>query len=242
MEPAFIFASVIGVGPALLVMYYVLRGYVGGFEDRKLFIGLAVGLVLGVVGFTFHGLLDRVILYPSIFSFLIYVVGFAFLDNLMLFAVLNFKWVRGKPDAAFYGVSLGAGFSATSVMALAYGATSVAVEFFGPISILSLVGIALASTFFRTAAGALIGIGSARSEPWQWFGRALIAQVPYGTMFMALYYAGTFYELWLWVPLMAAMAAYSLWLLRFVWRNSLPEFLPGEIRRKIRRQRRRAHG
>jgi hypothetical protein len=239
MDPAFFFAMIVGIGPALLAMYYILRGYVAALDERRLFLAFGIGLILGLVGFTFHVFLDPVVYPPSVIGFLVYVVGFAFLENLVLFVALNFKWVRGKPEAAFIGVSLGAGFSASAVMGLAYNQAAQANFLISPQGVLLIVCISLGSTLFRTAAGALLGIGSAKSEPWQWFGRAFGAQIPYGALMMGILLS-VFYVVWYWAVIMLLLVAYALWVLLFVWRNSLPEFLPGELKRRLRRDRRRS--
>jgi len=168
----------------------------------------------------------------------IYIFGFAALENLVFFVALNYKWVRGKPEAAFVGISLGAGFSASGVMGLAYNQAARSDFLISALGIVLLVGYSLSSTFFRTAAGAIIGIGSAKSTPWQWYGRALVAQLPYNALLLGILLS-VLYELWYWMLALALLAAYSLWLLYFVWRKLLPEFIPGALRRVLRRERRR---
>lgn len=240
LQPAFMFSAALGPGLALLLLWLLIRRYEGGFDERQLFIALFAGMVLGLVAFLFHGFLDPVIFPPSVFGYLVYVIGFAVLDNTMMFVALNTKWIRGKPSAAFTGAALGAGFSASGVMALSYGAVAASSEALSPAGLLSLTGAGIASTLFRISAGALLGIGSALSMPWQWAARAFLAQVPFGSLFMTLYYAGLYYDIWMWVPIMLLLVGYSAWLARFVSRVSLPEFLPGEFKRRLRRERRRA--
>jgi hypothetical protein len=243
-SPAFIIATVIGIAPALIGLYYILRGFWGGFEDRKLFIALAAGLFLGITSFTFHIFIDNVILVPSPLGWLVYAVGFSFLDNIMMFVVLNHKWIRASPGAPFYGISLGVGFSATATMALVYrlfaaypDLTAIAV---GLLVMVSVAGAG--AVMLRASTGALIGLGSARSEPWPWFGRAVMAQVPFGTLFMLLYYAGNYFNILLSIPILAALLVYCWWLLDHLRHRMLPDTLPGELKRRIRRATRRKPG
>ena len=238
MEPALIFAMVLGTAPTLLAMYFLLRGYTAALEEQKLFFAFGIGMILGLVGFTFHIVLDTGLILAGAVGSAIYIFGFAALENLVFFVALNTKWVRGKPEAAFVGISLGAGFSASGVMGLAYNQAARSDFLVSALGVVLLVGIALASTFFRTAAGAILGIGSARSTPWQWYGRALVAQLPYDALMLGILLSIA-YGLWYWAVLLAVLAGYSLWLLLYIWRNLLPEFLPGDLRRKIRRERRR---
>ena len=229
----------LGPGLAMLLLWAVLRRYEGALNERHLFIALFTGMVLGLVAFLFHGLLDPVIFPPGVFGFLVFVVGFAVLETMMLFVVLNSRWVRGEPQAAFTGVALGAGFSASGVMALTYGAAAPPSAALSPLGLLSITGVAAASTLFRLSAGAILGIGSATSTPWPSAAKAFLAQIPFGALFMLLYYAGVYYEMWLWVPILLTLVGYAAWLARFVTRFSLPEFLPGEVKRRVRRERRR---
>jgi predicted permease len=238
MEPALIFAIMLGVVPALLAMYYLLRGYTAALDEQRIFLAFGIGMILGLVGFTFHVFLDTGLILAGPVGSAIYIFGFAALENLVFFIALNYKWVRGKPEAAFVGISLGAGFSASGVMGYAYNLTARAGLTLEAPDIILLIGLALSSTFFRTAVGAIVGIGSAKSTPWQWYGRALVTQLPYGAMTLGILLSVQ-YSPWLWALLLAVLVAYSLWLLLYVWRNLIPEFLPGDLKRKIRRERRR---
>jgi len=237
-SPAFIIATVIGIVPSLIGMYYILRGFGGGFEDRKLFILFAAGLFLGMLSFTFHIFIDNVIFPPGPLGWLVYAVGFSFLDNIAMFVVINYKWVRATPGAPFYGISLGAGFAATSTMALVFRLLSAFPDLNAlAVGLLVMVSVAgVGAVMVRASTGALIGLGSARSEPWPWFGRAILAQVPFGTLFMLLYYAGNFFDVLYSIPVLAVLIAYCWWLLDHVRRRMLPQTLPGELKRKIRRQ------
>ncbi len=239
MEPALVFAMVLGAGPALAAMYYLLRGYTAALDEQKLFLAFGIGLLLGLVGFTFHIFLDPQLVQSGPSGSAIYVFGFAALENLVLFVALNYKWVRGKPEAAFVGISLGAGFSASGVMGLVYNLTARATFGLEAPDIVLMVGFALSSTFFRIAAGAVVGIGSARSIPWQWYGRAVVAQLPYGALTLGILLSVS-YSPWLWALLLLILVGYSLWLMLHVWRDILPDFLPGGLLRKIRRDRRRS--
>jgi hypothetical protein len=241
MQYSFILATVFGAGPALFSLYYVLRQYQGAWDDRKLFICLAVGMILGVVGFFFHAMLDAVIYGDLLTAFTVYVVGFAVLENLMLFAVLNFKWLRGKTDATFCGVSLGAGFGASGSMAFVYRASSLGVSNLDAFILISMVGISFATIFLRIANGAMVGTGSSLGKPWTWYGKAIIAQVPYGTLFMSLlYFTGEYTPVYIWAPATVAMVVYTYFVLMYVRKTVLPQNIPPAIRKKLRRERRKA--
>jgi hypothetical protein len=238
MEPALIFAMMLGIVPALTAMYYLLRGYTAALEERRLFLAFGIGMVLGLVAFIFHIFLDHDLISGGAVGSAVYIFGFAALENLVFFVALNFKWVRGKPEAAFVGIALGAGYSASGVMGLAYNLTARAGFGLGAPDVVLLVGLALGSTFFRTSAGTLVGIGSAKSTPWQWYGRAFVAQLPYGALTMGILLSVAYSD-WLWALLLAFLVVYSLWLLLYIWRNLVPEFLPGDLKRMLRRVRRR---
>jgi hypothetical protein len=237
-SPAFIIATVMGIAPALVGMYYILRRFSGGFEDQKLFILFAAGLFLGILSFTFHIFIDGVIFPPGAAGWLVYAIGFSLLDNIMMFVVINFKWVRSTPGAPFYGISLGAGFAATSTMALVFRLLAAFPDIDAlAAALLVLVSAAgVGAVMLRTSTGALLGIGSERGEPWPWFGRAIIAQVPFATLFMLLYYAGNYFDLILSIPILVVLVGYCWWLLDHIRKRMLPQTLPGQLKRRIRRQ------
>lgn len=239
MEPALIFAMILGAGPALLAMYFLLRGYTAALDEKRIFIAFGIGMILGLVGFTFHILLDAGLILAGVIGHAIYIFGFALLENLVLFVALNYKWVRGKPEAPFVGISLGAGFSASGVMGLTYNQAARSDFLISALGVVLLVGITLSSILFRTAAGAILGIGSARSTPWHWYGRAMVAQLPYSALMLGILLSVAS-GLWYWAVLLVLLVGYSLWLLNYIWRNLLPGFVPGVLKRKIRRERRRA--
>jgi len=240
-QVGFIVATLLGALPALAGLYYVLRGFQGGFEERRLFIGFVVGLLIGIAGFLFHVFIDPVIFPPSPLGWLVYVAGFALLENLMMFSVLNYKYYRQRPESPFYGVSIGMGFSATVSMALIYRLLAaypdLTIEVGGLLAIAAVAGAG--AIMMRAGTGALIGAGSVRGEPWPWLGRAILAQLPFATLYMLLFYAGhpdypQFPLIWS-VPVLAGMLAYSFWLVRLVMRGALREALPGQVKRKLRR-------
>jgi len=244
-QMGFVVATLLGALPALAGLYYVLRGFQGGFEERKLFIGFIVGLMLGIAGFIFHVFIDPVIFPPSPLGWMVYVPGFAVLENLMVFSVLNYKYYRQKPETPFYGVSLGMGLSATVSMALIYrllvAYPDLSPEVGGLLAIAAVAGVG--AIMLRAGTGAFIGVGSARGEPWPWLGRAILAQLPFATLYMLLFYSGhpdyPQFPIWWSVPVLAGMLAYSFWLVRYVMRGALQEALPGQVKRKLRRASRR---
>jgi cytochrome c-type biogenesis protein CcmH/NrfF len=63
-----------------------------------------------------------------------------------------------------------------------------------------------------------------------------MAQIPFGTLFMLLYYAGNYFDILWSIPVLAALIAYCWWLLDHVRRRMLPDTLPGALKRKIRRE------
>ena len=108
MEISMIVAAAIVFVPALLMFYFVLRGYTYPavenpfFEDAKAFTLFAVGLIEGFFISWF---------YVRFFDMTNILVGVAFgiVQVLAILVVLNLKRFHKKSDTVFYGFSLGIG-------------------------------------------------------------------------------------------------------------------------------------
>ncbi|MBO4797444.1 MAG: hypothetical protein J5494_01545, partial [Candidatus Methanomethylophilaceae archaeon] len=110
MDLVFGLAMILGIGPALALMYLVVREYTYPrveqpfFSDPAFFGLFIVGLVIGSVLF----------LALTTFKFAsnpIYMVLFAAVEMMAMLIVMNLKRFRGKSDSVFYGYALGLGMS-----------------------------------------------------------------------------------------------------------------------------------
>src|SRR3989304_5588571 len=119
----FFVALLLGIGPALAILWTSLRrfdrprGEPTLFDDRRGFGGLGVGMVFGVIASVFVLALPRVDLASSVLAI---VVTFLFEEGFKL-VYLNRRGYRGRFEATFYGVSLGGGAASTAGVPAAVG-------------------------------------------------------------------------------------------------------------------------
>ena len=110
MDMIFGLAMVLGIGPALILMYLGVRNYTYPrveqpfFSDPRFFMLLVVGMIAGsvlffalrVLGFTTN---------------VVYMVLMAVIEVMAMVVVMNLKRFRGQSDSIFYGYALGLGMS-----------------------------------------------------------------------------------------------------------------------------------
>ncbi|MGE4577221.1 MAG: hypothetical protein AB7D42_01660, partial [Candidatus Methanomethylophilaceae archaeon] len=118
MELTFGLAAVIGVAPAMIMMYAVLRKYTYPavknpfFSDPTFFKLFVVGLIAGTVLFSVYTYFWG--------NVMINAIMFSLLECLILLVVLNLKRFHRKSDTVFYGYGLGLGLGATMSMGMTY--------------------------------------------------------------------------------------------------------------------------
>lgn len=107
MDYALYIAGALVFIPALLMMYYILKGYTYPavedpfFKDSTLFTLFAVGLIEGFVISAFYVKMD--------ISNMLIGLLFAVIQVMLILVVLNLKRFHRKSDTVFYGFSLGMG-------------------------------------------------------------------------------------------------------------------------------------
>jgi len=232
----FFVALLLGIGPALAILWTSLRRFDRPrvehtlFDDRRVFGGLAVGMVFGVIASVFVLALPRVDLASSVLAI---VVTFLFEEGFKL-VYLNRRGYRGRFDATFYGVSLGVGAASTAVVAtVVWTALSVLYTVDG-FALLVLFSISLCLVNADT--GAIIGFGASRGDMWRAYARAVLVRLAHGG-FLLPFLIGAANP---WSLLSAATSlGFALLLYLYVYRVLLPGTLPDDILREIRRERRR---
>jgi hypothetical protein len=184
-------AAAAGFGPALALMFYTLRDYTFPkvekpfFDDRKMFAFFALGIVLGMVLFAFEAWGQTVSVTET---FLLLVIGFAAMEELLKLVILNWRKFQKKVDTAFYGLSMGLGISATFAFANIYSA-ALGVE---DLQWYELLGFSLLGMMFvplHGATTALIGVGAARGEAIGYFAEALLIHLSFGLLYESFFLA-----------------------------------------------------
>ncbi len=231
----FLASFAIGIGPALLLLWFGLRRYTYPqvdktlFDDRRIFFSLAVGLVVGTVSSLFSLTLSG----PDLSSSLVAVVGPAVFEEMFKLVYLNRKGYRQNFSSTFYGFALGLGVGATVVLASGMANPNLTVN---PLTLTILVmsSVALAGT--EAATGALIGYGCSKGLPWSYLIRALVARL----VFIASSIPVSLFVEPDWVGMVTILPSLSvgLFFFYFAYVITFQETLPPEFRRRARKERR----
>lgn len=254
MNYAFLLSSLIGFAPALYLIWYSMRKYdypyVEGacFDSRKVFFTLAIGMVFGTVIFTMERFLYPLFLwdivdagtgevtgigFDFVFFLLVFVVGFVLLEDMAKFIVLNFKGYEGRFDTVFYGISFGAGYSATAIVGYIFiEINRVQGMDVNPIDWIGLFLLSAASALIHCSVGGILGNGTGRKLGMRVLPYALVPHIIFNLLLLPWFLG------YLWIS-MAVAIPFSVFIFMGVYNRTIPESLPEEIRREIRRNERR---
>lgn len=235
-QSLFLISMLVGIGPALLVLWHALRRFDYPrvektlFDDRRVFLSLAVGLVLGTVSSLFS-LYSQTSKIEGAVVVLISVVLF---EESFKLVYLNRKGYRQNFASTFYGVALGLGISSTVVLATGLrnpGYTS------SPGTFASLVAFSFSMCTTEAMTGAVIGYGCSKGEPWGNFLTALFARL-FHTFVAAPFLFGTvFAPEWLVFASLVGAVVVGALLYLYAYAEILPDTLPPELRRLLRKGR-----
>jgi hypothetical protein len=184
MDWLMMLAAALGVGPALALMFWTLKEYTYPkverpfFDDRKLFLMLAVGMVIGVVVFSVQSYFSM--------EFVLFALMFAVLEELIKMVILNMPRFQRKLDTAFYGYSLGLGIGSTMAFGAVFLTLSV-VDDVGAAGWLVVLVIAMQFVLLHASTGALIGTGAARGEIWGYFAQAGLVHIGYNLLMVPFF-------------------------------------------------------
>ncbi len=243
MDSLLFLVSIIGFAPALGVVWFSLRKYdhpyVKGtcFDDRRVFFLLALGMVAGTILLMMERLvypLFKVVgdngdigFSPTLF-FIFYVVALGLVHTLSKFVILNFPSIQGRIDSQFYGVSLGAGISATWIVGFSYiqltvegGAGSAAI-------LSSLALLSLNTALIHASVGAVLGVSTAKNEGM----RGILWGLAPHMIFNAMMFPWFYYDV-IWYSLLLATPI-TLIIYYEVYTNIIPKSLPEEIQHEIK--------
>lgn len=180
MDLIFGLAMVLGIGPALILMYLGVRNYTYPrveqpfFSDPTFFLLLVVGMIAGSVLFFALRVLGMT-------ANVVYMVLLGVIATLFMVVCMNLKRFRGKSDSVFYGYSLGLGMScglSTGIVFVTVSATSEAgLGLDLSLVVLLLLSVSMALTF--GACGTTVGEGIARHRVMEFALQAMIPMVVY---------------------------------------------------------------
>jgi hypothetical protein len=235
----------IGLGPALVLLWFSLRRFdkphteYALFDDRRVFGTLAVGLIFGTVASWIEGIA------LAGFSGTIVALAFFFLfEESFKLVYLNRRGYRGRFDTTFYGVPLGVGAAATSVVSTVVGQQAGIVGTASGLGLLVLFSISLC--FVNADTGALIGFGATRGDMMRSFLKALGVRFAHGALMAPFLLASGApagpQDLLTLVSFIGLAASLGLALIvyHYAYTTLFDATLPEDVQREMRRDRRRA--
>lgn len=240
MNNIMLIGSFIGFTPALFLIWHSLRKYsypyVEGslFEDRRVFFMLAIGMVVGSLIFVLEFSLYPMFITDTEFYFvmfiLIFVLAFPLLEDMAKFIILNFKGYRGRFDSTFYGISLGAGYSATSMLGMIVGANQTDITM---INWIGLFFLSAATCLIHVSVGATIGSATGQNLGLRGIPLAVIPHIIFNLLMFPWFATD---QIWYSLVVALPLAAYIYW---GVYSKTIPECLPGAVQKEVRRETRR---
>lgn len=180
MELTLGLAAVIGIAPAMIFMYTVLRKYTYPAVDRPFFndptfFGLfVVGMIAGTILFSVSTWFQL--------GTVVNAILFAVLEAMIILVVLNLRRFHGKSDTLFYGYGMGLGFGATMSMGMTYYLINIATGSggsFGVTDYIILIVMAISKTMILGAVGLNIGEGVARLRLVEFTAQAIFFNMIY---------------------------------------------------------------
>ena len=200
MDFAMGIAAALGLGPALVLMYLVLRKYTFPavespfFSDPRFFKLFVVGLFEGTI---------LLVIYTFFIRDPVMIVLLAVLFEMAKLVTLNLKRFAGQSDTIFYGYGLGLGLGCAFAFGLIFYFSSQAdMEVMDWIMVLMM---GLVYIFVQASTGTTIGEGVARKKVWEFLFQALFISVATSALMAAFYYMSD-NETLMWLPLIGALA------------------------------------
>lgn len=205
MDWQMMIAAALGVGPALALMFWTLKDHTYPavdrpfFDDRKLFLMLAVGMVIGVVVYVVQSYFYL--------GYLLFALLFAVFEELIKLIILNMPRFSQKLDTSFYGYALGLGIGSTMGFGMVFNTIrqsgNTGIEVWATVFL-----IAVQMVMLHASNGAMIGAGAARGEMWGYFAQACLLHIGYNLLMAVPLNVDNFYIAWAAVILASLLTIY----------------------------------
>ena len=207
MDMIFGLAMVLGIGPALILMYLGVRNYTYPrveqpfFSNPRFFMLLVVGMIAGsvlffalrVLGFTTN---------------VVYMVLMAVIEVMAMVVVMNLKRFRGQSDSIFYGYALGLGMSCGLSTGIVFVVASTIETIDASVAVIVLMSVSL--SLMLGAVGTTVGEGIARHRVMEFALQAAIPAIIFNILLWVLFQNPENYGVLYYVCLvvMVAVSAY----------------------------------
>jgi hypothetical protein len=221
----FLIAGIIGLGPALFLMYFTLKPYTypsvekAFFDDRRIFLLLAVGLIIGVIIWFVEFGFDL--------SFVLFALMFAVIEELVKLVILNYKAFHRKLDTVFYGLVLGLGIGGAISVGNVFASLSSLAGLIGPADIAILILIAIQLVTLNGATGATIGAGVTKAIPFSYFAQATMVHIVVNLVMIGFYLLALPFNI-AFLVVATGIPIYYYW---YVNGRLIPNMVSGELKR-----------
>ncbi len=164
----------LGVIPALILLYIFLKRYEGHYSESGVFKTFMAGIFLG-----FISALIRIKINP-VPLLVVFLVLFAFFEQLLKTIVLNISRLQLKKETTVYGLSIGLGFGTVfTPFLLIAAAASTQID---DINIILITAGSVGVILFHGATGAYIGYGIYQGKLMKYLFIAVLIQLPFNVL------------------------------------------------------------
>lgn len=237
-------ASIIGIIPAIVLLYNLLKKYEKPYVEFALFdfsrvglafiVGLFAGVVVGVARYVFYDVVTTSEIVEVVILMLIF---FPFFEELLKLIILNTKFFHRKFDTVFYGISLGTSIGVMSFVSLAMIMLRTTDLGASPHLVGVLLLLAMDFIFINAFTGSVIAYGVQSRKIWRHLLRAVLFSAINNFLLFPFFRAiPTLMYLFLVIAFI-----YSIFTLYLVERRVIPSAIPDKIKKEIKEWRQ-SHG
>lgn len=222
----------VGIVPALALLFFALKDYEGAFEERTLFRLFIWGIFLGLIAVIFE-IVPFFSLNPKIMplSFcLISIPGIAIFQAMLKLMLLNKKKFQVRKETTFYGLALGLGFGAIYSFSWSFAEITPRIQLGDYYSAFLIILFVLANLLMQGSTGAVLGYGSTSGRIFKWLGFAVIIHSGFNLVLFIANLGIARSEIFI-----ALVLSYSIVLFLYVAKIFILRVLPEELRKQRRR-------
>jgi hypothetical protein len=241
LHNAFTMAFLIGIVPAITLLYFTLKSYEKYINDKHLFFAILTGLFLGTLVAFFHLAIwgSDVAKSYSIITLILLIVSFAIFEGLVKVVFVQLKRFEAGFETTYYGATFGLIIGASVTMGRTY-----LTFFVYDVTVYDVVGVllfAMAIIFMNGATGAWLGYGHHKRDLKWSFITVIFICMPFNAMIFIWYLFPLYFapsaDL---VELIAIALAYAAAVYLYAYYRIMPEALPFKYQKERLRDARKA--
>ena len=154
--------SLMGIIPAIIVLYFIWGKFEGFFKDKLLFFHFVLGIVLGAIIGVVYLILIFIEGYNIETSILILVILFALFTEMLKFIILNRPKYHNAYDTTYYGFAMGLGMGAMWISTLmTRKLTENPAAMSDPYTYIFYLCLSFSGIMIHSSTGAILGYGIA---------------------------------------------------------------------------------